>query len=183
MTFSFFFFFFFLDWWNLWFKNRSGDERGLIVALFLNHRGKKSVCSLLQFFFSHSVMSNSGTPCTTARRLPCLSLSARVCSNSYPLSHWCHPIIFSVTPFSSCPQSFQASGSFPMNWLFASDGQNIEASALASVTPMHIQDWFPLGSTGLISLMSKGLTRVFSTVDILIITLLYSSVPLAFIYA
>ena len=70
-----------------------------------------------------------------------------------------------------------------MNWLFASGGQNIEASALASVTPMDIQDLFPLGLTGLISLLSKGLTRVFPTVDILIITVPYSSVPLAFIYA
>ena len=127
-------------------------------------------------------MSDSGMPWTTAWRLPCLSLSTRVCSNSCPLSHWWHPTIFSVIIF-SWSQSFQASGSFPMNWLFASGGQNIEASALASVTPMDIQDLFPLGLTGLISLLSKGLTRVFPTVGILIITVLYSSVPLAFIYA
>jgi len=83
-------------------------------------------------------------------RLPFPSLSPRVCSNSYPLSWWCHPTISSsVVPFSSCPQSFPASGSFPMSWLFASGGQSIRASVLASVLPMNIQGWFPLGLTGL----------------------------------
>ena len=85
-------------------------------------------------------------------RLPCPSLSPGVCSNSYPLSQWCHlTISSSVTRFSSCPQSFPASGSFPMNWLFASSGQSIGVSASTSVLPMNIQDWFPLGLTGLIS--------------------------------
>ena len=84
-------------------------------------------------------------------------------SNSCPLSQWCHPTISSsVIPFSSCPQSFQASGSFPMIQFFASGGQSIGASASASVLPMNIQDWFPLGWTGLISLHSKGLSRVIS---------------------
>ena len=78
-----------------------------------------------------------------------------------PLSQWCHPtILSSVVPFSSCLQSFLASGSFLMNWLFTSGGQSFGASA--SVLPMNIQDWFPLGLTGLISLQSKGLSRVFS---------------------
>ena len=96
-------------------------------------------------------------------RLPCLSLTSRVCSNSCPLSQWCHPTISSsVIPFSSYLQSFPASGSFPMSCLFASGGQSIGASASASVPPMNIQDWFPLGLTGWISLQSKGLTRVFS---------------------
>ena len=96
-------------------------------------------------------------------RLPCPLPSPRVSSNSCPMSWWRHPTISSsVAPFSSCPQSFLASGSFPMSQLFASDGQSTEASASASVLPMNIQGWFPLGLTGLISLLSKGLLRVFS---------------------
>ena len=88
-----------------------------------------------------------------------------VCSNSCPLSLWCHPTISSsVAPFSSCLQSFPESGSFSMSWLFASSGQSI--GALASVLLMNIKDWFPLGLTGLISLQSKGLPRVFSSTTI-----------------
>ena len=111
-------------------------------------------------------MSDSATPWTT----PCQAslsftdrvFSPRVSSNSCPLSWWCHPTISSsVTHFSSCPQSFPASGSFPKSRLFASGGQRIAASALASVLPMKIQSWFPLGLTGLIFLLSKGLSRVF----------------------
>ena len=84
-----------------------------------------------------------------------------------PLSWWCHPIISSsVVPFSSCLQSFPASGSFPMNQFFISGGQSIETSASASVPPINIQDWFPLGLTGLISLQSKGLSRVFSNTTV-----------------
>ena len=95
-------------------------------------------------------------------RLPCPSLSPRVCSNSCPLNQWCHPTIsFSVIPFFSLFQSFPASGSFPVSWLFTWGGQNV--GALASVLPMNTQDWFPLGLTGLISLQSKGLSRVFSS--------------------
>ena len=100
-------------------------------------------------------------------RLPYPSLSPRICSNSCPLSRWCHPSISSsVDPFSSCPQSFPASRSFPVNWLFASGGQSIGVSASASVLPMNIQAWFPSGWTGLISLLSKGLLRVFSSITI-----------------
>jgi len=99
-------------------------------------------------------------------RLPCPSPPPGVCSDSHPSSQWCHPAIsFSVVPF-SCPQSFPASGSFPMSQLFASDGQIIGASALASVLPKNIQDWFPLGWTCLISLQSKGLSRVFSNTTV-----------------
>ena len=95
-------------------------------------------------------------------RLACPSLSPRVCSNSCPLSLWCHPTISSsVIPFSSCLQSFRASGSFPMSQLFTSGGQSIGASA--SILPMNIQEWFPLRLTGLISLLSKELSRVFSS--------------------
>ena len=80
-------------------------------------------------------------------RLPCPSLSPGVCSDSCLLSWWCHPTISSsVVPFTSCPQSFWALGSFPVNWLFASAGQNVGASAPASVLPMNIQCWFPLGN-------------------------------------
>ena len=100
-------------------------------------------------------------------RLPCPSPSPGVCSDSCPLSPWCHPTIsLSVTPFSSCPQSFPASGSLPMSQLFASGDQTIGASALASVLPMIIQGWFPLGLTGLISILPKGLSRVFSSTTV-----------------
>ena len=100
-------------------------------------------------------------------RLPCPSVSPRVCSNSCPLSHWCHPTTSSsVAPFSSCPQSFWASGSFPVSWFFASGGQNIGVSTSASVLPINIQGWFPLGLTGLISLKPKGLSRVFSSTSL-----------------
>ena len=96
-------------------------------------------------------------------RLPCPSLSPRVCSQSCPLSGWCHPpILSSVAPFSSCPPSFPASGSFPMNPVFASGGQSIAVSASASVLPVNIQGQLPLGLAGWISLLSKGLSRVFS---------------------
>ena len=99
-------------------------------------------------------------------RLPCPSLSPG-CSNSCLLSQWCHPTISSsVAPFSSCPQSFPASGSFPMSLLFTSGGQNIGTSASASVLPINIQGWLPSGLTGLISLLYRGLSRVFSSTTV-----------------
>ena len=115
--------------------------------------------------FSHSVVSDSLRPQRLKHnRLLCPSSSPGVCSNSCPLSQWCHPTISSsVIPFSSCPQSLPASESFPMSQFFASGGQSIRASASASVLLMNIQGWFPLGLTGLISLQSKGLSRVFSS--------------------
>ena len=118
--------------------------------------------------FSPSVMSNSLWPYGLQNaRLPCPSPTTRACSNSCPLSRWCHPIISSsVVPSSSCLQSFPASGSFPMSQFFTSGGQSIGVSALASVLPMNIQDWFPLGWTGWISLQSKGLSRVFSNITV-----------------
>ena len=127
-----------------------------------------SVWLILLLLFSYSVVSDSLRP----RRLqhtsfPCPSPSPGVCSDSCPLSQWCHPTISSsVVPFSSCFESFPASGSFPVSQLFTSGGQSIEASASASVLPMNIQDWFPLGLTGLIYLLSKGLSRVFSSITI-----------------
>ena len=100
-------------------------------------------------------------------RLPCPSPTPGACSNSCPLSRWCHPTISSsIVPFSSCFQSFPASGSFPVSHFFKSDGQSIGVSASASVIPMNIQDLFPLGLTGLISLQSKGLWRVFSNTTV-----------------
>ena len=100
-------------------------------------------------------------------RLACLPLSLRAGSNLCPFSRWCHPTnSSSVSPFSSCPPSLPASGSFLMSWLFASFGQSIGASASASVLPVDIQSWFPLELSGLISLLSKGLSRVFSSTTI-----------------
>ena len=105
-------------------------------------------------------MSHSATPWTGVGQA---SPSPRVCSNSCPLSQWCHPVISSsVSPFSSCPQSCPASGNFTSQ-LFPSGSQSIEASASASVLSMNIQGWFPLEVTSLISLLSKGLSRVFSS--------------------
>ena len=114
--------------------------------------------------FSHSVVSNSLLPHGLKHaRLPCLSPPPRVYSNSSPLTWRCHPTISSsVVPFSSHPQSFPASGSFQMSQLFASGGQSTGVSASASVLPMNIQDWCPLGWTVWIFLRSKGLSRVFS---------------------
>ena len=118
--------------------------------------------------FSLSIMSDFLRPHGLQHTwLPCPSLSPRVCSNSCSLSPWCHPTVsFSVVPFSSCSQSFPASGSFPMSQLFASGSQSIGASASASVLPINIQGWFPLGLTGLISLQSKGLSKVFSSTTV-----------------
>ena len=100
-------------------------------------------------------------------RLPCSSLSPKFCSNSCSLSLSCHSTIpFSVAPFVSCPQSFPASGSFPISLLLVSVGQSIGASASASVFSMNIQSWFPLALTGLTSMLSKGLSRIFSSTTV-----------------
>ena len=118
--------------------------------------------------FSRSVMSNSFRPHGLQHtRPPCPSPTPGVHPDSCPSSRWCHPTISSsVIPFSSCSQSFSASGSFPMSQLFTSGGQSIEASASAAVLPVNIQGWYPLGWTGWISLMSKGLSRVFSNTTV-----------------
>ena len=114
--------------------------------------------------FSRSVVSDSLRPHEPQHaRPPCPSPTPRVYSNLCPSSRWCHPAISSsVFPFSSCPQSLPASGSFPMSQLFAWGGQSIGVSASASVLPMNTQDWSSLGWTGWIPLQSKGLSRVFS---------------------
>ena len=107
--------------------------------------------------FSHSVLSDSLWPHGLQHaKLPCPLRTPEACSNSCPLSRWCHPtILSSVVSFSSCLQSFPASGSLLSSQFFTSGGQSIGASAAASVLPMNIQDWFPLGLTGLITLLSK----------------------------
>ena len=115
--------------------------------------------------FSHSVVSNSATRWAAAGHASCPSPFPWACSNSCPLSRWCHPnISSSVVPFSSCPQSFPPSGSFLMSQLFASGVQSIGVSASTSVVPMKTHDWSPLGWTGWISLQSKGLSRVSNTI-------------------
>ena len=118
--------------------------------------------------FSRSVVSNSLQPHEPQQaRPPCPSPTPGVHPHPCPLSQWCHPTISSsVVPFSSCPQSFPASGSFQVSQLFASGGQSIGVSASTSVPPMNTQDWSPLGWTGWISLQSKGLSRVFSNTTI-----------------
>ena len=122
---------------------------------------------LLLLLFICSVVSDSWWPHWLQHTMfPCPSLSLRVCSNSCPLNWWCHPTIPpSVLPFTLL-QSFLASESFPMNWLFSSGYQSIGASASASVLLMNIQGWFLLGLTGLVSLQSKGLSRLFSSTTI-----------------
>ena len=117
---------------------------------------------------SRSVMYNSLQPHGLQHaRPPCPSPTPGAYSNSYPLSRWCHPTISSsVVPFSYHLQSFPASGSFPVAQFFASDSQNIGVSVSASVLPMNIQDWSPLGWTGWISLPSKGLSRIYSNTTV-----------------
>ena len=123
---------------------------------------------LYKLLFSRQVTSNSlwpnGLPHT---RLPCPSLSPRVCPSSCPLNRWCHPTIsFSVALFSFCLQSYSASGSSPVSQPFASGSQNNRSSASASILPKSIWGWFPLRLTGLISLLSKGLSRDFSNTTV-----------------
>ena len=118
--------------------------------------------------FSHSVVSDSLQPHELQHaRPPCPSPTPGVYPNSCPSSWWCHPaILSSVIPFSSCPQSFPASGSFPMSQLFTWGGQSTGVSASTSVLPMNTQDWSPLEWTGWNSLQSKGLSRVFSNTTV-----------------
>ena len=130
-----------------------------MVWRFLKKTRSKTTVSSVQF--SCSVVSDSLWPCGLQHaRLPCPSPTPGACSNSCPLSWWCHPAISSsVIPFSARLQSFPASGSFQMSQFFTSGGQSIGISASASVLPMNIEDWFPLGWTGWISLQSKGLSQ------------------------
>ena len=122
----------------------------------------------LLLFLSCSVVSNSLWPYGLQHtRLPCPSSNPGAYTNSCPSSQWCHPTISSsVILFCSRLQSFPESGSFPMSQFFTRGGQIIGVSASASVLPMNIQDWFPLGWTGWISLLSKGLARAFSNTTV-----------------
>ena len=125
------------------------------------HRFPKAKKIFSSVQFSRSVVSDSLQPNELQHSMPpCPSPTPRVHPNPCPSSWWCHlTISSSVVPFSSCPQSFPASGSFPMSQLFPSGGQRIVVSASASVLPMNTQDWSPLWWTGWISLQSKGLSR------------------------
>ena len=133
---------------------------GILILGFLNF--------LSSVQFSRSVVSDSFRPHELQHsRPPCPSQTPGVNSDSCPTSQWCHPAISSsVVPFSSCPQSFPASGAFQMSQLFTSGGQRIGISASISVLPMNTQDWSPLGWTSWISLQSKGLSRVFSNTTV-----------------
>ena len=152
-------------------KQRKQQDEGHKVTGYGNCQAQVSdYTDLLCLNLMHKVSSVQSlshvrlfvTPWTAAHQPPCPSASPRAYSKSCPLSWWCHPTISSsVVPFSSRLQSFPASGSFPVSQLFTSGGQSIGASASASVLPMNIQDWFPLGLIGFISLWFKGLSRVF----------------------
>ena len=141
-----------------WFKIGKVVHQGCILSL----------CLFSSIQFSHLVVSESLWPHEPQHsRPPCPSPTPGVHPNPCPLSWWCYPTISSsVNPFSSCLQSFPASGSFQMSQLFASDGQRIGVSASTLVLPMNTQDWSPLGWTGWISLQSKGLSRVFSNTTV-----------------
>ena len=128
----------------------------------------------IQSFFTYYQFSSVAQSCLALRdpmdcSTPGFSVHHQLpeLAQTHPSSRWCHPIISSpVIPFSSCLQSFPASGSFAMSQVFTSGGQSIGASASASVLPMNVQDWFPLGFTSLISLQSKELSRVFSNTTV-----------------
>jgi len=147
-----------------------------ICWYFCNYLWEKLTCHFLSFFFGNFVFTvkHGGYFCCSLQplglqhsRLPCPSPSPGACSNSCLSSWWCHPTISSsVVPFSSCLQSFATSGSFPMSQLFTSGSRSIGASASASVLPVNIQDWLPLGLTALISLLPKGFSRVISSITI-----------------
>ena len=123
---------------------------------------------IVKSLLSRSVVSDSLRPCGLQHTtLPYSSPSPGLCSNSCPLSQWCYSTISSsVILFSSCPQSFPASGSFPVSQFFTSGGQSTGVPASASELPMNIQGWFPLGLTSLSLLKSKGLSRVFSSITV-----------------
>ena len=141
----------------------SGQENGVREPMGECVSGRRASVQ-----FSRLVVSGSLQPRGLQHvRPPCPSPSPGACSNSCPLSRWCHPTISSsVIPFSSCVKSFPASGSFPMSQFLASGGQSIGVSASASVLPMNIQDWSPSRWTGWISLLSRGLSKVFSNTTV-----------------
>ena len=152
------------DLWSRRFNFSTRDQAWLLKSFYIADYSVQF--SSVQF--SRSVMSDSLWPHELQHaRPPCPSPTHGVHPNSCPSRRWCHSAISSsVVPFSSCPQSLPASESFPMSQLFASGGQSIGVSALASVFPKNIQNWSPLGWTGWISLQSKGLSRVFSNTTV-----------------
>ena len=152
-----------LLYWSAYVSNLEQFE-----LLYLSRPLNMNIQSIQSIQFSRSVVSESlWSYGLQQARLPCPSSTPGACSNSCPLSRWCHPTISSsVVPFFSCLQSFPASGSFPVSRFFAPGCQSVGVSASASVLPMNIQDWFPLGWTGWISLQSKGLSRVFSNTTV-----------------
>ena len=150
-------------------RHESNHPSSFLFPVLLQHIEKDSKDrDSNQIQFSCSVMSDFLQPHGLQHtRLPYPSPTPRACSNSYPLSQWCHPTSSSsVTPFSSCLQSFPASGSFSRSQFFTSGGQSIGTSASASVIPKNIQDWFPLALTDLISFLSKGFSRVSSNTTV-----------------
>ena len=148
----------------LFFKHWINIPLSGCTIVYLSIHLPKDIFSSAQF--SHSVVSDSLRPHESQHtRPPYPSPTPGVYPNPCPSSQWCHPAISSsVVPFSSCPQSLPASGSFPMSQLFISGNQSIGVSA--SVLPMNTQGWSPLGRTGWISLQSKGLSRVFSNTTV-----------------
>ena len=160
-------------WWPGW-EGSLGENKYMFMFGRVTCCSPETITTLLigyQFSsvqFSRSVMSDSLWPHGLQHaRPPCPTPTPGVYSNSCPFSQWCHPTISSsVVPFSSCLQSFPASGSFQVSQFFTSGGQSIGVSASASVPPMNTQDWSPLGWTGWISLQSKGLWRVFTNTTV-----------------
>ena len=151
---------------NFLFRESLHDSENIKLQPTVSGIMKNHTFSSVQF--SRSVVSNSLWPHELQHTWPsCPSPTPGVHPKPCPLSQWCHPVTSSsVFPFSSCPQSLPASGSFPMSQLLASSGQSIGVSASTSVLPMGTQDWSPLGWTGWISLQSKGLSRVFSNTTV-----------------
>jgi len=159
------------DFLNRWTTREVHKSLSVPPISWLQEIGFIQACmTFAEFQFSsvHSVVSNSLRPHGLQHaKLACPSPTAGDYSNSCPLSWWRHPTISSsVIPFFSRLPSFPPSGSFPVSQFFALDGQSIGASASASILPMNIQDWFPLGWTGWISLQSKGVSRVFSNTTV-----------------
>ena len=153
---------------NFYFKVIVYFEIVILIGTLISFPWDVSISDFQFSSVAQLVLFNSSQPHESQHsRPPCPLPSPGVYSNPCPSSWWCHPTISSsVVPFSSCPQSFPASGSFQMSQFFTSGGQSIGVSVSTSVLPMNTQDWSPLGWTGWISLQSKGLSRVFSNTTV-----------------
>ena len=149
-------------------KHTSIEGKETTMKAKCRNRKRKSALLSSSLVFGHPVVADSLQLQGLQHTRPfCPSPSPGVCPSSCPLHRWCHPAISSSDAlFSFCPQYFPASGTFPMSQLLASSDQNTGASTSASVLPMSIQDWFPLRLIGLISLLSKGLSGVFSSTTV-----------------